>query len=109
MEICCNMCCPQPKMSVIRPIGMAGKLRKYIKWITIGEVVVCVLHMMIFDIQSGFMQSIDVWIDFMAYATMHFCQTIIFMISGFIDVGMLIFSYTKNDTTKTVINSHWLS
>ena len=64
---------------------------------------------MIFDVQRGFMQSIDVWIDFMAYSTMHFCQTIIFMITGIIDAGMLLLTYSRSDATKAVINSHWLS
>ena len=44
-----------------------------IKGIMIGEVVVCILHMMIFDIVSGLTHSISVWIDFMAYATMNWC------------------------------------
>ena len=109
MDSCCTICCPQPKNSVIRPIGLAGKLRTIIKWITLIEVFVCILNMMIFSIQKGFMQSIDVWIDFMAYSLMAFCQALILSIVGMIDAGMLILSYTKSDATKAVINSHWLS
>ena len=109
MAMCCNMCCPHPKMAVIRPIGQAGKIRKWVKGIVIGEVVNCILRMMIFDLMSGFMQAISVWIDFMCYSTMHWCQTIIFILSAGIDFGMLLFSWCKSDSYKAVINSHWLS
>lgn len=84
-------------------------MRKYVKWITIGEVVVCILHMMIFDIMSGFSHSISVWIDFMAYSTMGFCQSLILIFSGGIDLGMLVMYWIRSDTYKEQINSHWFS
>ena len=102
------MCCPQPSESVIAPVGIAAKCRNYIKYVTIGEVIVCILNMMIFDITSGFTHSISVWIDFMAYSTMHFCQTMILIFSGALDLGMLLFSWSRSDSYKAVINSHWL-
>ena len=107
--MCCNMCCPQPKMCVIRPIGLAGKIRNYVKWVMIGEVVVCILHMMIFDIMSGFTHAVSVWIDFMAFSTMGFCQALVLVISASIDLGMLVFSWCRSDSYKAVINSHWFS
>ena len=45
--------------------------------------------MMVFDIMSGFMHAISVWIDFMAYSTMHWCQCIILIFSAGLDLGML--------------------
>ena len=74
-----------------------------------GELVVCILTMMIFDVMSGFMHTISVWIDFIAYATMNWCQCIVLIIISCIDLGMLVYSYCKNDTYKYMIKSHWLS
>ena len=96
-------------MALIRPIGLAGKLRQFVKWITIGEVVVCILHMMIFDVMSGFSHAVSVWIDFVAFSTMGFCQALIMIFSGSLDLGMLVLSWCRSDSYKAVINSHWLS
>ena len=109
MDTCCQMCCPHPGMSVIRPQGMAGRCRTYVKYIMITEVVVCILHMMIFDIMSGFTHSISIWIDFMAFSTMGFCQAMILIFAGGLDLGMMLFSWFRSDTYQTVINSHWFS
>lgn len=109
MDCCCNMCCPQPKMAVIRPLGLAGKLREGVKWVMILEVVVCILQMMVFSIWSGLSHSISVWIDFMAYSTMHWCQTIILILVAAMDLGMLVMNWTRSDIYQQVINSHWLS
>ena len=109
MEMCCMCCCPQPHMSVIRPRGTAGKLRNWVRNITIGEVFICILHMMIFDIMSGLTHAISVWIDFMAYSTMQWVQAMVMIIIAGIDLGMMLFSWSKSDTYKAVINSHWLS
>lgn len=109
MEICCNSCCPQPKNSVIFDTGMAKKCRQWIKGIMITEVVVCILHMMIFDILSGFTHSISVWIDFIAYSTMSWCQCIVLIIVTCMDLGMMSFSYAKSPSYQYTINSHWVS
>ena len=65
--------------------------------------------MMVFDIMSGFMHAISVWIDFMAYSTMHWCQCIILIFSAGLDLGMLLLSWFRSDSYKAVINSHWLT
>ena len=96
-------------MAVIRDQGPAGRMRRYIKNITYGEVVICILHMMIFDIMSGFTHSISVWIDFMAYSTMGFCQCLILIFSAGLDLGMLLMYYISSDSYKATINSHWFS
>ena len=36
------------------------------------ELVVCLVIMIIFDPMQGITHGISVWIDYMAYATMHF-------------------------------------
>ena len=72
-DTCCMMCCPSPKMAQIRPQGLAGTMRKYVKYCIYADVVVCILQMMTFTIQEGFFQAIAIWITFMAYSTMGFC------------------------------------
>ena len=56
-----------------------------------GEMAVCIMTMMIFDILSGFTHSITVWIDFIAYSTMNWCQCIVLIIITIMDLGMLIY------------------
>ena len=109
MECCCLMCCPPPKLSVIRPTGLSGKIRDQVKAIMFGEIFVCILHMMIFDIGSGFMHAISVWIDFICYSSMNWCQTIIFNLSAIMDLLTLVLGWSRSDSYKAVINSHWLS
>ena len=46
--------------------------------------------MIIFDPMHGLFNAIAIWIDYMGYATMHFCQTMIICFSGGIDLFMLI-------------------
>ena len=103
------MCCPPPQYSVIRPVGLSGKLRNMVKAIMFGEILVCVLHMMIFDIGSGFMHSISVWIDFISYSTMNWCNCIIFIISAGLDLMTPLMGWSRSDNYQNVINSHWLS
>ena len=92
------MCCPPPQLCHIRPVGLSGKLRNYVKGIMFGEIFVCILHMMIFDPMSGFMHSISVWIDFMCYSTMNWCQCIIFNISAMIDLMTLVMGWSRSDS-----------
>ena len=115
MGCCCDCCCPPPYRAVIRPerppgvLNNAGKMRECWKWVMITEVVVCILHMMVFDIMSGVTHAISVWIDFFAYSTMSWEQIIVNSIIGSMDLGMLVMAWTKSDAYKAVINSHWLS
>ena len=85
-------------MAVIRPQGLAGVLRECLKYVTIGEVLVCVLQMMVFDISTGLMHALTVWIDFMAYSTMHWCQAIVLIFISCIDLGMLVYSWVNSDS-----------
>ena len=103
------MCCPKPANAHIHDVGLAHTCRQWIKGIMFGEMAVCVITMMIFDIMSGFTHSITVWIDFMAYSTMNWCQCIVLIIITIMDLGMLVFQWCKSDSYKAVINSHWLS
>ena len=64
---------------------------------------------MIFDILGGFTHSIAVWIDFMAYSTMNWCQCIVLIIVTCMDLGMQLFSWCRSDAYKAVIKSHWFS
>ena len=94
MDICCAMCCPHPDGSVIQPVGAAGKWRYALKLVIYGEIACTIMRMIIFDPMHGLFNAIAIWIDYMGYATMHFCQTMIICFSGGLDLGMLLLNLT---------------
>ena len=69
----------------------------------------CILTMMIFEILSGWTHAITVWIDFIAYASMNWCQCIVLIVITAIDLGMLVYQWSSSDIYKAIINSHWFS
>ena len=79
------------------------------KYVMITEVVVCILKMMVFDIMSGLSHAITVWIDFMAYSTMQWLQTVIVLLITIMDLVMLVMAWSRSEAYQAVINSHWLS
>ena len=89
MDVCCAMCCPHPDSSVIQPVGEAGKWRCGLQIVIYGEIVCTLMRMFLFDPMHGLFNAIAIWIDYMGYATMHFCQTLIICFSGGLDLGML--------------------
>ena len=58
---------------------------------------------------SGIFNLISIWIDYMGYATMHYCQVMIVMFSGLMDVIMAAVqwssygTYLKRDTVNLVM------
>jgi len=47
-----------------------------------------VFKAMLFGILSGVFNLVSIWIDYMGYATMHYCQVMIIMFSGLMDIIM---------------------
>ena len=94
MDVCCAMCCPHPDSSVIAPVGQAGNWRTALKMVIYGEIATVIMKMILFDPMHGLFSAIAIWIDYMGYATMHFCQTMIICFSGGLDLGMLLLNLT---------------
>ena len=77
-----------------------------------GEVAAVVMKIIVFDPMHGLFSALAIWIDYMGYATMHFCQTMFIMFLGGLDLFMLLLqissetfraTYFTNDTKKTLI------
>ena len=105
MNECCACCCPPPQSYVIYPRGTPGTLRQIIKYIVWAELVVCVLMMLTQELDEGALHSIQVWIDYMAYASMYFCQCIIVIIVTAIDLFMQVYYYSSSDEYKKKVNA----
>ena len=61
--------------------------------------------MFLFGVFSGLMNLISVWIDYMAYATMHSCQCLIVIFSAALEMLMLMLDWQSSGQKKTVITA----
>ena len=86
------MCCPHPDDAVIvEPMpDDARKWRKALLCVVWGEVAAVVMKCLVFDPMHGLFSALAIWIDYMGYATMHFCQTMFIMFLGGLDLFMLL-------------------
>ena len=106
---CEAVCCPSPNNPVIAPVGKPAKSRKLLQVVMYLEIVVCIVKMMLFGTFNGLLNLVSVWIDYMAYATMHYCQAMIVSIAAGIDLLMLAVTYSSykpmlaKDQTKEVM------
>ena len=91
---CCAMCCPSPEHSVIADYYATAKYRKGLYSIMWGDIVVAACKIFLFSPMSAAFQGISVWMDYMGYATMHFCQVMIIMIAGGFECLILLSNYT---------------
>ena len=82
-------CCPSPDFPVINPTSKTIKYRKALQAIMYGEVGAAVARAYVFGFLTGVMHMISMWIDYMGYATMHYCQVLVIAICGGIEAMML--------------------
>jgi len=73
-----------------------------------GEIVCTIFRIMLFGAMNGLFNLISLWIDYMGYATMHFCQAMIIIFSGGMDAVFLLMAY-QNARTKTIIEASTFS
>lgn len=89
MNQCQAMCCPHPSLSVIQPNTPKLTLyRKLLLYVVYGEIGNSICKGILFGPISGLFNLVSIWIDYMGYATMHYCQVMIVMFSGLMDVIM---------------------
>lgn len=104
------MCCPPPQKSVIQPEGGSLKhLRSGLKMLIYGELLACCLKMILFDPFTGLIAAVAIWIDYMGYATMHFCQCLIITFCGSLDLLMLLMNYSRSASYKALYDSSTFS
>jgi len=88
-----EFCCPSPENTIIQPDNMALRHRRRLRLLMYGQVIVFAAKMVLFGALSAFFQLINVWIIYMAWATMHFCSTLFILIITGIDLLMIMISF----------------
>ena len=90
-----NFCCPNPDNTVIQPDAKAWSLRKQLRFVIFGEIFAVVAKFILLSPFSGLMQLISMWIVYVAWATMHFCSTMIVIFSCSIDLIFMGMAYNQ--------------
>jgi hypothetical protein len=75
-----DQCCPSPDYPVIQPDSKATKLRAILHKLYIGQIMVCFAKFLMYGGLAGIFQLINLWVCWTAYATMHFCSSLIYFI-----------------------------
>jgi hypothetical protein len=66
-------CCPRPDQPAIELTKKNEKLRLALRIIYIGEVAAVVASSNLFGFLRGILHLFSCWIDYMGYATVHYC------------------------------------
>lgn len=90
-----EFCCPSPEHPVIALNSTTIKHRKKLRYLMYGEVGVCLAKSILYSPISGIMQLITLWMLYMGWATMHFCQVMVFMVGVGIDMFFLLLDYKR--------------
>ena len=90
-----DFCFPNPEHPTITPNPESLKHRKNLRYLIYGQIFVCFAKLLMFGILQGIMQLFNVWIIYMSWATMSYCNLIFFMFSCGIDLLILGTSYSN--------------
>ena len=94
------MCCPHPtKNRMIEPVGTAAKMRSILLLLMLGEIAAIVIKIRLFGF-SSLLGLIAVWIIYVAYATMHFCQTLFISFLGVLDMVIILSNRPDESTAQ---------
>jgi len=83
-------CCPSPDTPVITPNDKTMYFRTTLRAIMYGEIGAAIGRAYVFGFMTGALHLVSMWIDYMGYATMHFCQVMIMAFCGGIEALMLV-------------------
>ena len=83
-------CCPRADNPMIKLDDKTGKLQTALRMVYFGEIGAAIARANLFGFMSGVLHLISVWIDYMGYATMHYCQIMVITFCGGIETMMLI-------------------
>jgi hypothetical protein len=96
------VCCPNPDEAVIKADERIMKIRKILYYCLYFELLNCILKTYCFSLLTGMLCLIAVWIVYLAYATLHFCQALILAIAAIMDLVMAVgarkavYSYSRD-------------
>ena len=69
-----------------------------------GEIGAAIGRAYVFGFLTGAMHMISMWIDYMGYATMHYCQVLVVAICGGIEAMMLFINLQDGGPLQAAIN-----
>jgi hypothetical protein len=88
-------CCPSPDEPVIpcsKPLELKRKALLALTW---GDAFASVAMGYIFGFEAGILRLVSCWIDYMGYATMHYCIVLVMAFMGATD-GMMLWMNSKD-------------
>ena len=85
--------CPTPEQPVIIPNPKILKQRDILWTIMVGEVGSAIARGYIFGFLSGVLHLVNLYIDYLGYATMHFCQVMFMALCGAMESMILLSKY----------------
>ena len=101
MQGCCSILCPHPtKNRMIEPVGAAGKMRSALLIVILGEIASIAIKVKLFGLTS-LLALIAVWIVYVGYATMHFCQSLFICLIGVLDLVILVLNKSNLELTHS--------
>ena len=71
-----EICLPDPANSVIPEDNDTAPYRQKLEWLMKGQMVYILFKMALFGIIAGVFQLMTLWMIYLAWSTMHFCQTL---------------------------------
>ena len=82
-------CCPTADNPVITETEKNRLDRVALKLLMVGEVGAAIGRAYVFGFLTGALHLISMWVDYMGYATMHFCQVMVVSFCGGVEALML--------------------
>ena len=102
-------CCPSPNNPVILPTLKTERQRKSLHALMYGEVGAAVCRAYTFGFLTGLLHLISMWIDYLGYATMHYCQVMVIAFCGGIEVMMLWMNANDGGPLEEAVNESSLT
>ena len=96
-------CCPRADNPMIKLDLHHKKLQLALRLIYFGEIGASIARANLFGFMSGVLHLISVWIDYMGYATMHFCQIMVITFCGGIEALMLVMNLRDGGMMQSFI------
>ena len=90
-----DSCCPSPEFPVIQPDERALKQRKILYYLYLGQGLICFIKFLLFGPLAGLFQLINLWVIYSAYATMHFCSVLIYLIMCTFDLLFITMDWQR--------------
>ena len=102
-------CCPTADSPVITPNPKTLRERDVLYALMWGEVGSAICRGFVFGFMTGVLHLVNVWIDYMGYATMHFCTVMFMALCGAMESMILISKYKDGGYSEAMIHDSKLT